>query len=117
MKENELDILLEQYCRQEITPPPQLTKAVKLRLKTDPLPVALLPVSLFFNALVMLLSLVVFFDPALSIMQKFALYFAGSILFNSLMVLVLLKPERLNAFFRQLTLGMTENANLHGLTK
>ena len=98
MKENEMEQLLEKFCRVRIEPPEYLVVKTKQRLKRSPFLKMVIFLSLFFNALVTVSVAAVVFLPGLGWAQKILWYFGTAAFFNGLIVLVLLNREKVTAF-------------------
>ena len=102
MNENEMEQLLEKFCRIEIEPPEYLVVNTKQRLKRSGFLKMVIFLSLFFNALVTVSVTAVVFLPGLGWAQKILWYFGSAAFFNGLIALVLLNREKITAFFREL---------------
>lgn len=100
--ENEIEQLLEKICREQLEPPEHLVVYTKHRLKHSRFLNTVIFLSLLFNALVMTFFIVGFFLPGLTWPGKILWYFGSTTLFNGLIVLILLKREKLAAFFLEL---------------
>jgi hypothetical protein len=108
MNENEMDQLLEKFCRIQIEPPEHLVVYTRQKLKHSRFLTVLIFLSFFFNALVTVSVAAVLFWPGLGWAQRILWYFVSAAFFNGLIVLVLLNREKVTAFFRELNYAVNQ---------